>query len=134
MNQKLLNLIFKEFMKIIDQQKVEIAFEVYGTNKPLLYFSNTNLSKDKNNWIIRKRNVVDTFSKSSLEIAEKNNYDIEGFVYKYGYSQENFALVAGAVPIFNNNHDMIGILSVTGLQPIEDHNLACTVLENVLNQ
>ncbi len=133
-NQSTLNLIYNEFMKVVTEKEIEIAFEVYGGNKSLLYYSHPGLSKDKENWIERKRNVVNTFSQSSLEIAEKNNHDIQIFSSKYGYSAKDFALVAGSVPIFNEYSDLIGILTVTGLQPQEDHDLALSVLNKVKNQ
>lgn len=133
-NQSVLNLIFSEFMKIVADEEIEIAFEVYGNNKPLLYYSHPALSKDKENWITRKRNVVNTFSQSSLEIAEKNNHNLQSFCNKYGYSAKDFAMVAGSVPIFNEYSDLIGILTVTGLQPQEDHDLALSVLNKVKNQ
>ena len=133
-NQDLLFQIQDEFNQRILEKNLIIAYELYSNNKPLLYFSHPSLSKDKNNWIFRKRNVVDTFGQSSKEIAEKNKHDIESFSLKYGYSHEDYALVAGSVPILNNNKEVLGILTVTGLQPEEDHQLACDVLETVFNK
>lgn len=130
-NRHALILIYEEFMKIIKSENIEIAFEVFGLDKPLLYYSDPNLSKDKENWIYRKRNTVRTFSQSSLAIAEKNNYDIVSFCNKYGYSSSDYALVGGSIPITNPYGNMIGILTVTGLDPIEDDQLAHIVLKNV---
>lgn len=130
-NHEILNLIFNEFIRIIAEEKFEIAFEVYGTNKPLLYYSHPNLNKDKKNWIRRKRNVVDTFSKSSLEIAQKNNYEITSFCDKYGYRSADFALVGGSVPILNTHQEIIGILTVSGLKPEDDDRLARSILKQV---
>lgn len=134
MNQEFLFAVYEEFKQRMTKDNLEIGYEVYSNNKPLLYFAHPSLSKDKNNWILRKRNVVETFGQSSKEIAEKNNNNLENFSLKYGYSSKDFALVAGAVPIRDTNNVIVGTLTVTGLAPDEDHQLALDVLEAVNNK
>ena len=133
-NQDFLFSIYDEFKKHIEEEELKIAYEVYADSRPLLYYAHPSLSKDKNNWIIRKRNVVNTFGQSSKEIAEKNNHDIEKFSIKYGYSIQDYALVAGSIPILNDSNDCIGVLTVTGLKPEEDHQIACDVINSALTK
>lgn len=129
-----LGMIFEAFMESINKDDLKIAYEIHDGSKQLLYYSHPNLSKDKQNWIRRKRNVVLTFSQSSLDIAVKNNHDMERFIYKYGYSHQDFALVGGGVPIVDDNQSLIGVLTVTGLKPQEDHDLALDILKKIKNK
>lgn len=126
-----LNSIFTEFMNLISERDLNIAFEVYGLNKPMLVFIDPRMSTDKMNWLRRKRNVVLTFEDSSLNISKKNDYNEASFSRKYGYTVRDYTLTAGAVPIVNDSGLMIGVLTVAGLMPQEDHDLALEVLDKV---
>lgn len=123
-----LNRIHDEFRKLIEEDDLMIAYEVYAIDRVLLSYMDPRLSKDKANWLRRKRNVVLTFGQSSLSIAEKNNYNQDVFNSKYGYSYEDMTLTGGAVPVLDEKGTMIGVITVTGLTPQEDHDLALSVI------
>lgn len=123
--------IYNNLLSEINDKGLVIGFEIHDLNRTLSYYMDTTLSKDKENWIIRKRNVVLTFATSSLAIAEKNNYDHESFYLKYGYNETEMTLTPGAVPIMNDHNQMIGVLTITGLSAEDDHNLALSALVNL---
>lgn len=120
--------IYNAFSDLIREKKLIIAYELHTLDRILLSYSNPLLSKDKVNWIRRKRNVVLAFGMSSKDVAIKNNEDISAFCQKYAYSVEDMTLTAGSVPIIDDNGYLIGALTVTGLSPDEDHDLAVLVL------
>lgn len=115
----------------IEQNNLTIAYEVYGIDRTLLSYFDPKLSLDKVNWINRKRNVVLAFGQSSSAIAEKNQYDMVAFCEKYAYSNYEMTLTAGAVPILNKEGYMLGVLTVTGLLPEEDHALALEIINQL---
>lgn len=123
--------IHRKFEERIVQDNLTIAYEVYGTDRTLLSYFDPKLAQDKVNWICRKRNVVLAFAQSSKDVAEKNAFNMGAFTEKYAYSNSEMTLTAGAVPIVNKEGFMIGVLTVTGLLPEEDHDLAIEILNSI---
>lgn len=124
-----LSSIYEVFDKKIKDSELIIAYEVHDTNRTLLSYMDPRLSKDKVNWIERKRNVVLAFAQSSLSISNKNKGDQDAFLSKYAYDNKLMTLTAGSIPILNDTGILIGAITVTGLSPQEDHDLAEEVLQ-----
>ncbi len=124
--------IATSFNNYITENNLIIAYEVHDTKRTLLSFMDPRLSFDKVKWIERKRNVVLAFAQSSFAIAEKNKYDQKAFLDKYAYDNADMTLTAGSVPILNEEGIILGALTVTGLTPQEDHDLAVHVLKSIV--
>ncbi len=130
-NKDFLSRVYEAFQRKIEKEDLQIAYEVYGLNRILLSYMDPQLSLDKVNWISRKRNSVLSFGISTLALAERNNYNQDKFLEKYGYRNEEVTLTPGAVPIISQDGYMIGVLTVTGLTPQQDHDLATHVLSEI---
>lgn len=116
---------------LLNQAKThKIAFEIHTGIKQLFYYADTSLSFDKEQWIIRKRNTVRRFETDILSLNQKNNGDTDAFISKYGLSSDLYTLTPGAIPVFVNDSLLI-IVSVTGLSPQEDHQLALEAIESI---
>lgn len=112
-------------------QQFPIAYEIHGLTKCLVYYLPINLPVDKANWIQRKRNSAIRFEMDTLDLFQKNKGDERSFALKYGLSLKDYTLTPGAVCIRNTEGILEGIITITGLSPQEDHDIAIQAL-NVL--
>lgn len=101
-----------------------IAYEIHSLNKSLVLYHPLNLSLDKANWIRRKRNAALRFEMDTLDLYEKNHGDESGFALKYGLDLKDYTITPGSVCIKSETGYLLGVVSVTGLSPQEDHALA----------
>ncbi len=82
-------------------------------------------------WARRKRLVVEHFQHSSLYmrlLCEKNGVD---FHSRYSLSQADYAASGGGVPIQVAGVGLVGVVAVSGLPDIEDHDLVTSVLKQL---
>lgn len=131
LDENVIDLFYDYFKKCIKDENLVIGYELCDNQKTILSYLNPALSADKANWLRRKKNITKTFDASSLEVSEKNQFDLKQFSEKYGYNLADYTLTPGAVPIRNSRGYTVGILTVTGLTPQKDHDLAVTVIERV---
>lgn len=124
-----LNAIYEAFHIKIKESDLIIAYEVHDIKRTLLSYMDPRLSNDKVNWIERKRNVVLAFAQSSLSVTHKNKGDQDAFLFKYAYDNKCMTLTAGSIPILNEEGILLGAITVTGLSPQDDHDLAEEVLQ-----
>lgn len=101
-----------------------IAYEIYGLNKTLVSYHPVTLSQDKANWIRRKRNSALRFEMDTLDLFTKNEGNESKFALKYGLYLKDYTLTPGAVCIKNEAGALIGVVTITGLSPQEDHDIA----------
>lgn len=105
-------------------QKHLIAYEIYAQGKCLVSYHPLALSIDKANWINRKRNSAIRFEMDTLDLDLKNKHNELAFIQKYGLSLKDYTLTPGAVCIKNHDGLLLGVVTVTGLTPQEDHEIA----------
>ncbi|MDY6062583.1 MAG: heme-binding protein [Erysipelotrichaceae bacterium] len=128
-NSKIAYKIGKAISDKIIANNLAVAVNIYAYNKTLYHFTNDNTIPDKENWLIRKRNIVLHFHHSSKYINEKLNNDQTLLISKYGLNIENYAAIAGSFPIIVKNCGVIGAISISGLEPNDDHQLIINTLK-----
>jgi uncharacterized protein (UPF0303 family) len=85
-------------------------------------------SADNDEWVMRKTRVVQRFDKSSHEVGQLYAADDPAAFYTaFGLSAADYAPTGGAVPI-RVNGTMVGVLAISGLTSLDDHELAVTAL------
>lgn len=83
-------------------------------------------SADNDEWVMRKTRIVQRFDRSSHEVGQA--HDAEVYQTAFALPSADYAPTGGAVPI-RVNGTMVGVLAVSGLASIEDHELALDALD-----
>ena len=116
-------LIGNRLIDIAKENNYIITIDISSFNHQLFHYSFDGTTPDRDVWIKRKRNVVQHFFQSSLEISNKLKKDHTSLKEKYGLSNSEYSATGGSVPIVIKNTGVMGAITVAGLTPEEDHNL-----------
>ncbi|MCI6157697.1 MAG: heme-binding protein [Peptoniphilaceae bacterium] len=120
--------LFLNFLQDLRISNPQAAIEVYCQGRISLLFLPQAMSRDKRNWLRRKRNTVLQFGMSTYDFHKKVQGDESLLSSKYGLKAEDFTAVPGAVPLEIESVGIVGCLAITGLSPEEDHELAVHLL------
>ncbi len=138
MSKKNLNTFNEEdalkILTFLREKNKKAAVEVYVRGRRALLFIPDAMAMDKEDWLRRKRNSVLYFGLSTQALLEKQNGDEGKIMSKYGKSLEDYTFTPGSIPIILNDIGMIGALSITGLLPEEDHELAVWLMEKLIEE
>ncbi|HFK5508552.1 heme-binding protein [Elizabethkingia anophelis] len=121
--------------KVIDLAKSRnqyIAIEIIRLNHTVFLYVDDTLSMDKNNWLRRKSNVSKQFGRSSLSVKNSLLNSNTTLYEKYGLNENDYTAKGGSIPIFVKEAGMVALITVSGLQDEEDHNIIIEALENYL--
>lgn len=89
-------------------------------------------SPDNDDWVRRKNNVVQRFSRSSWHVGTRYRSRGETFEADSGTDGADFAAHGGAFPLSIRGTGIIGTVTVSGLPQQEDHELVTSVLRAYL--
>ena len=84
-------------------------------------------SADNDEWVARKIAVVRRFDRSSHAVFELHAKNDPDFLAHFGLTSAEYAPTGGAVPI-RVNGSQVGVIAVSGLDSLSDHNLAIDAL------
>jgi uncharacterized protein (UPF0303 family) len=85
-------------------------------------------SADNDAWVMRKTRVVRRFDRSSHAVGQTYaDDDPVGFLAAFGLTAADYAPTGGAVPI-RVNGTTVGVLAISGLASIDDHDRALEAL------
>ncbi len=108
------------------------AMEIFKNGRRALLFIPDKMSPDKENWLERKRNSVLYFGMSTHDLNKKCEGQPSVLETKYGLDKGNYTLTPGSIPLVIHGVGLVGALSITGLLPEEDHDLAVEILRRVM--
>jgi uncharacterized protein (UPF0303 family) len=83
---------------------------------------------DNDEWIRRKGNVVRRFGRSSLHVGELCRDQGTTIEEKYAVASADYAAHGGAFPLLVRGVGPVGVIAVSGLPQLEDHDLLVSVL------
>jgi uncharacterized protein (UPF0303 family) len=84
-------------------------------------------SSDNDAWVHRKLRVVEHFGIPSLIVQEQLVTESRDFYRDFGLEPSRYAPAGGAVPLLVAG-TLVGGLAVSGLESVDDHNLALSAL------
>jgi len=120
-----------EMRRVAAEANLPVAIEI--THHGAVVFSTLlpGATPDNIVWARRKRLVVEHFQHSSLFmrlLCEKNGVD---FHSRYRLAKADYAASGGGVPIQVAGVGLVGVVAVSGLPDIEDHDLVTSVLKQL---
>lgn len=121
------------FIKKAKAENKRITIDITRNGQQLFHYSFEGTSKDNDEWIIRKNNVVNRFYRSSLYSGLKLKKEGKTIEEKYHISSFEYAPYGGAFPIIIKDVGVVGTITVSGLSQIEDHNMVVDVIYDYLN-
>ncbi|HOP75267.1 MAG TPA: heme-degrading domain-containing protein [Bacillota bacterium] len=113
-----------------ESKKIAIDIERHG--QQLFHYAMEGTTPDNDQWIIRKKNVVKRFHKSSMHvrcILQEAGMDIES---KYFLSPREYSAHGGSFPLIIKGVGVVGTITVSGLPQEEDHALVVSCLREFL--
>lgn len=113
-----------------DQKRIVIDIERHG--QQLFHYAMEGTTPDNDQWIIRKKNVVKRFNKSSYHVGLLLRKSGKSIAERYFLDPFQFAAHGGAFPIIIKDVGVIGTIIVSGLTQEEDHCLVVGVLREYL--
>jgi len=87
---------------------------------------------DNDEWVRRKGNVVRRFGRSSLHVGQLCRDQGTTLEEKYAVPSADYAAHGGAFPLLVRGVGPVGVVAVSGLPQLEDHDLLLTVLRGWL--
>lgn len=89
-------------------------------------------TSDHEKWLNRKINTVLHFQQSTLYLNLKFQNNPQLLKDKYGLDLSQYTIVAGGFSIKVKDYGFIGAIAITGLDPLQDHQLVIDSLKEVL--
>lgn len=105
-----------------------IVIEVRHGSRVALHAALPGSFPDSIAWIRRKGNVVERWQRSTLEMRLRAEEDGTTFHEAWGVSEAEFAAHGGGVPVIVRSVGMAGMLLISGLPQLDDHDFAVDVL------
>ena len=128
---------FQIAQSLFDRARKEnwaITFDITRSGQQLYHCAMAGTSKDNDEWIRRKNNVVNRFSHSSYYMglyfqSLGKTIETESFL-----DIREFLPFGGAFPIIIKNTGVIGTVTVSGLSQERDHGAVVNALREYLNK
>jgi len=124
-----------EIAKILgNNRKLPIAIEVRIGEWVIYHASLPGSVPQNQSWLDRKARVVLLKHHSTLYErldAEERRVD---WYQENRLSEELYAIHGGGIPIFTKNNGLVGILLISGLPQLDDHNFGIEVLSQYLER
>jgi len=117
---------------IAQGKRVTVNVERHGVI--LFHHAMEGMSPDNDEWVARKKRVVNRFSKSSLHMTlllKKSGRTIQE---RYQLDPALYAASGGAFPLIIRGTGVVGAVAASGLTQEEDHELVVSVLRSYLSR
>jgi uncharacterized protein (UPF0303 family) len=110
------------------RKKLPIVIDIRTWDRPLFYTALPGSTADNANWARRKRNVVQTFLKSTYRMVLEQQRPDRTFKPGAALDSADYVLAGGGFPVTVKGAGVIGVIAVSGLPEREDHGVVVQVV------
>jgi uncharacterized protein (UPF0303 family) len=111
-----------------------VVIDIERAGRQLFHAALPGSAPDNDEWIRRKGNVVRRFGRSSLHVGQLCRDQGTTLEEKYAVPSADYAAHGGAFPLVVRGVGPVGVVAVSGLPQLEDHDLLVTVLRGWIRQ
>jgi uncharacterized protein (UPF0303 family) len=109
-----------------------VAVHIQLGEIPVFTFSMVGTTPDNNEWLRRKRNVVQRFYRSSYAVGLGLQQRETSLSERYGLSVADYAAHGGCFPIRIKGTGVVGSIGLSGLAQRDDHEMLIEAIANYL--
>jgi|SRR5579859_912416 len=109
-----------------------VTIDICRSGQQLFHYAMEGTSRDNDEWIRRKNNVVNRFGHSSYYLGISLKKAGQTIEEKYLISSHDYAAHGGAFPLIITDVGVVGTITVSGLPQQEDHELVVTTIRQAL--
>lgn len=113
-------------------EKLPVAIDISYKDKVLFHYACPGTTPDNDQWVIRKKNLVNRFGHSSWYFGQKLLMDGATLEGRYYVSEKEYAAHGGCFPINVRGTGLVGTVTVSGLPQAEDHALVVRTVREYL--
>lgn len=124
-----LGLIFIERTR---QEGKNVTIDIERHGQQLFHYAPAGTTPDNDQWIIRKKRVVNRFFKSSFHVGLLLQKAEKTIAERYFVDPLEYSAHGGAFPIIIQGVGVVGTIAVSGLPQQEDHALVVSVIREYL--
>lgn len=121
-----------KFVEMAKQEHKAITIHIEKNGQQLFHYSFGGTAPDNDQWIRRKSNTVNRFFRSSLYIATWLKDEGVTIEEKFHISSFEYLPCGGAFPLVVKNAGTVGVITVSGLTPEEDHDMVVRTITEYL--
>lgn len=110
-------------LTVARSRELPVAIEVWHTGRLVFKAALPGTSGDNDDWLRRKRNVVERFEQSTMAVRVSFEEKGQEFTQATGLPLSDFAAHGGGWPITVKGVGMVGFFGISGLPQVEDHNV-----------
>lgn len=110
-----------------------VTIDIARNGQQLFHYAMPGTSRDNDEWVRRKNNVVNRFGRSSYAVGVSLRHQGQTIEEKYLISSLDYAAHGGAFPLIIRGVGVVGTIAVSGLPQQEDHELIVTTLAQFLS-
>lgn len=107
--------------ELAQQRGHELVIEIRRHGQVLFHAATAGTSPDNDDWLARKRRVVERFGRSSYAVGLRAAYDGGSFTQSWGLDPTRYAADGGGFPLRVRGTGVVGTIAVSGLAAAEDH-------------
>lgn len=118
--------------RAMDEGKV-VTIDIARNGHQLFHYAMPGTTPDNDEWIERKKRVVNRFNHSSHYMSMKLASQGLTIEEKYLLSESMYAAHGGSFPIIIKDTGVIGTITVSGMPSAEDHKMVVDVIKAYLD-
>lgn len=119
-------------LKTARQEGKRVTIDIERHGQLLFHYAMEGTTPDNDQWIIRKKNVVKRFNKSSLHVGLLLQKSGKSIAERYFVDPFQYSAHGGSFPLIIKDVGVVGTITVSGLPQEEDHRLVVNVIRQFL--
>jgi uncharacterized protein (UPF0303 family) len=120
-------------LRVARERSLPVAIEVWHTGRLVFKAALPGTSPDNDDWLRRKRNVVERFDDSTMAVRVRYEEKGQEFTDATSLPLQDYAAHGGGWPIRVAGTGTVGFFGISGLPQVQDHQVIVECLETSIS-